>query len=382
MTEMEVGNDGAGPSVSMGALFVRALLDRRGVARHRQATLIAEILGLSYAQAHRRLGSGGGGSAGGGAPWTIDDVARVAQHFGESLSDMVASGAGGAAGGADTGATRLQDEQGSVAADFAVEGLRWPCRAWIGDPVEVVPPGSLVAVTVAAGAAGGVAAAVASSVATSVTAAANAPNLSHDQAPRLPAHSTASVEAPLPQWEIWPAGHLPARPQVTPLHAVRRVVIVPEQARRYRVAVLDDDRDVADSLSEQFREAGLAAQAFYSPQELSTVLTVQPFDAYVLDWILGKDTALSLVKAIRAADPHCPIAMLTGQLISKRADEGEVVAAMQTWSLMFYEKPVRAFIVAAALKQALALALKQAVTQTATQATQNTQASPGLPRKG
>jgi len=370
MTEMEVGNDGAGPSVSMGALFVRALLDRRGVARHRQATLIAEILGLSYAQAHRRLGSGGGGNAGGGAPWTIDDVARVAQHFGESLSDMVASGASGGAGGSDSGATRLQDEQGSVAADFVVEGLRWPCRAWIGEPVEVVPPGSLVAVTVAAG------------LASSVTAATNAPNFSHDQVPRLSADSTASVEAPLPQWEIWPAGHLPPRPQVTPLHAVKRVVIVPEQARRYRVAVLDDDRDVADSLSEQFREAGLAAQAFYSPQELSTVLTVQPFDAYVLDWILGKDTALSLVKAIRVADPHCPIAMLTGQLISKRADEGEVVAAMQTWSLMFYEKPVRAFIVAAALKQALALALKQAVTQTATQATQNTQASPGLPRKG
>lgn len=335
MTETEVGNDGSGQPVSMGALFVRALLDRRGVARHRQATLIAEILGLSYAQSHRRLGSGGGGSHGGGAPWTIDDVARVAQHFGESLSDMVANGAGRWSPGPD-GTANPQDEAGSVAAVFVVDGLRWLCRAWIGEPVEVVSAGSLVA-----------------RFQGSANTGSNAPTDPN-------ANNDRDTDADTPRWEIRPAAHVSAAAQApalnaapSPLHAVQRLVIVPEQARRFRVAVLDDDRDVADSLSEQFREAGLAAQAFYSAQELSAVLTVQPFDAYVLDWILGKDTALSLVKAIRSADLRCPIAMLTGQLISKRADESEVVAAMQTWRLMFYEKPVRAFIVAAALKQAL-----------------------------
>jgi ActR/RegA family two-component response regulator len=301
MTDTEDTSSDVSPPVSMGALFVRSLLDRRGVARHRQATLVAEILGLGYTQAHRRLVSG--------APWAIDDVARVAQHFGESLSNMVTSAAP-----VNTDHDPLStgnDESGSVPAELVVDGLRWPCRIWVGERVEVGRTGTLVAMQ----------------------------------------GSTPAVA----QWEVKPPAQLgkEADGANANLYAVRRLVIVPEQAQRYRVAVLDDDRDVADSLSEQFREAGLAAQAFYSPQELSAVLTVQPFDAYVVDWILGKDTALSMVAAIRSHDPKCPIAMLTGQLVSKRADENEVVTAMQTWRLMFYEKPVRAFIVAAALKQAL-----------------------------
>ena len=34
-----------------------------------------------------------------------------------------------------------------------------------------------------------------------------------------------------------------------------------------------------------------------------------PYDAYVLDWIVGDETVGPLVERLRAADPRCPIAI-------------------------------------------------------------------------
>lgn len=292
----------------LGASFVRALLDQRGVPRHRQAKQVAELLNLGYTQAHRRLT--------GAAAWPVDDLARLAEHLGTTLSELVAGG--NASGARETASSA----SGNFAqARWTVDGQQLLCEVWIGDVVQGDFPGSLVARRI-----------------------------------RTAHASNDAAEVSRPQWEVFTRSGARSSPSLkdSTWHTVSRLCIVPEQHQNYRVAILDDDADVADTLAEQFRRAGFEAHAFYSANDLIKALSVQPFDAYVLDWILADGTARSLVEAIRTRDPHCPIVMLTGQLLSKRADEAEVADAMQAWRLMFYEKPVRGLIVATALKQALA----------------------------
>ena len=49
---------------------VRALLERHGLPKYRQSAWIADAMGLSYAQAHRRMN--------GAASWTLEDLERLA----------------------------------------------------------------------------------------------------------------------------------------------------------------------------------------------------------------------------------------------------------------------------------------------------------------
>lgn len=52
-------------------------MDRHGVARHKQAGMVAAVLGLSRSHGTRKLR--------GGFPMTMDEIAKVAEHFGETL---------------------------------------------------------------------------------------------------------------------------------------------------------------------------------------------------------------------------------------------------------------------------------------------------------
>src|SRR6476620_12322779 len=75
------GGGPAGDAPSLAVSFVRALMDRHGLPKYRQSAWLADALGLSYSQAHRRMT--------GASPWSLEDLARVAALFGESLADVV-----------------------------------------------------------------------------------------------------------------------------------------------------------------------------------------------------------------------------------------------------------------------------------------------------
>ncbi|MEO7852532.1 MAG: helix-turn-helix domain-containing protein, partial [Rubrivivax sp.] len=65
---------------TLAARCIRALLDRASLPRHRHSAHIAELLKLSYHQAHRRVA--------GGAPWSLEELQAVAAHHGETLVDL------------------------------------------------------------------------------------------------------------------------------------------------------------------------------------------------------------------------------------------------------------------------------------------------------
>lgn len=93
---------------------VKVLMLRNGVSERQQSRKLAEILNLSYSQAHRKLN--------GGVDWTISQLRIVAENFGEDLS---AIGLGG------------DDAEDSVAYRATVslgqERNEYPCLVWVGE---------------------------------------------------------------------------------------------------------------------------------------------------------------------------------------------------------------------------------------------------------
>src|SRR5437764_7929871 len=117
-----------GPSAtSMAVSCVRALMERHGLAKYRQSAWLAEAIGLSYAQAHRRMN--------GTSPWSLEDLSQVAGLFGESLADLVSLGL----------------PQSSVPAVMNVGSARVACQLWLGGTLEKPTPGSVVAVKTSEG---------------------------------------------------------------------------------------------------------------------------------------------------------------------------------------------------------------------------------------
>ena len=123
-TRIDGAVDGA-PSLAVAC--VRALMERHGLPKYRQSAWLADAMGLSYSQAHRRMT--------GASPWTLEDLAKVAALFGESLADVVATTEPGAA----------------VPATMNVGATAMPCRIWLGDEVDRHAAGPVVAVRTSAG---------------------------------------------------------------------------------------------------------------------------------------------------------------------------------------------------------------------------------------
>ena len=113
-------------NVPVGSKYVRALLNRHDVASMRHATQIAEILGVAYILAYRRMN--------GAVAWELEEIERVAAHFGETL------------------ATVFADDQPHdvVPAVLVVDGTKVKCRLLPGDVIRNPDPGALVAVRVGA----------------------------------------------------------------------------------------------------------------------------------------------------------------------------------------------------------------------------------------
>jgi CheY-like chemotaxis protein len=112
---------------SLSVRCVRALMERHGVPKYRQSAWLANSIGLSYAQAHRRMS--------GAAAWTLEELERVGALFGESLIEVVSLG----------------EARGSVPATMRLGAASVPCDLWIGEIVEHPKPDSIVAVKTSSG---------------------------------------------------------------------------------------------------------------------------------------------------------------------------------------------------------------------------------------
>ncbi len=102
-------------------------MERHGLPKYRQSAWLADAMGLSYSQAHRRMT--------GASPWSLEDLARVAALFGETLPDLVSVG----------------QRQATVSAVMSVGTAHLPCQLWLGESVAQPRPNLLVAVKTSSG---------------------------------------------------------------------------------------------------------------------------------------------------------------------------------------------------------------------------------------
>jgi CheY-like chemotaxis protein len=123
--------------------------------------------------------------------------------------------------------------------------------------------------------------------------------------------------------------------------AVRQLLVDGTADRARRIAILDDDADEASSISDYLATQGCEPHAFTRVEALLAHMKLRPFDAYVIDWVLAEGDAAELVAMIRADDPQCPIAILTGKMESDIRIENAVAEALSAHRLMFFQKPTR-----------------------------------------
>ena len=264
--------------VPIASRYVRALLNRHDVPSMRHVTSVAQILGIGYTLVYRRMN--------GAVAWELEEIERVAAHFGESLADVFA-------------ADRREDY---VSAMLIAGSLRVPCQLIPGPAVRDPQGSALVATLIGT------------------------------------------------QWVAMPA----AEAAGGSCFEVKRLLVTGKGERRWRIAVLDDDAGETASLEEHFAARGCEVQGFCRVEDLIEQMKVRPFDAYVIDWVLGEGSAAELLGMIRADDKDCPIAVLTGKMKDDLLLEPAVAEAVSTYKLLFFEKPTRLPIISAQVLQALA----------------------------
>jgi CheY-like chemotaxis protein len=227
----------------------------------------------------------------GRADWTFSNIEKVAKHFNVSVAKF---------SGPEI-AQRAEDTQGQRHnAELAVGDKTLPCIVWVGNEV----------------------------LSTS--------HLSH-----VAIRSKG-------KWVVTEPNALTADMQA---YKVERLEVALAAAPRRTVAVLDDHEDIADTLTEYLHDAGFTAQAFYDAPSLKEALRVRNFDAYVLDWIVGAETAESVIRQIRTEmNSNAPIILITGKIDDA---EDSIARMMVAFGIGVYVKPARYRLIEACLHQAL-----------------------------
>ena len=91
---------------------IQALLDRHGVPERKRLGALEAAAGMGYQQVRRRMT--------GETPWNVDEIQRLASHFGEPVFKLLGA---------------LVDDAGQPAV-MQVGAVKLPCSIWPGDQVD------------------------------------------------------------------------------------------------------------------------------------------------------------------------------------------------------------------------------------------------------
>lgn len=272
------------------------LMSEHGVPSRQQAALLCDLCGLSPSQARRKLR---------GAMWSFGEVLTVVRHFGASLDQVF------------SGSPHVGIAQDSVApgtfspaqqdATFLLDKLELPCLVRLGALVVGTPGDDELLMA--------------------------------------------------QKQDVWYAGikkQLDRRHISEPYYRADQVLLTPSHPQPgIRIAILDDDLGISETLSEWFSASGYTATAFTSSQEMLQS-KVENYDAFVVDFLLaGGDSSQATIKQIRHALPDAPIVLLTGKLRDGQISEADLTTMLRTANVTFFEKPVRPSVLAATIEKEL-----------------------------
>ena len=222
------------------------------------------------------------------AAWTLEELSSLAQNFGETLSGIVAAHA----------------TSTSKRATLRMGGANIDCRIWLADGTPDPKVDTFVAID------------------------------NGDTYAVVPITTMSSPPTPANVQRI-------ARMEVT---------LQRQPAATMRVAVLDDEDVVAHSLCDQLRTAGLEAVPFSRSADLIEAMASNPYDGYVLDWLLAEGNATPLLATLRAQAQPPAVVLLSGKLRSGSADPVDVASAATTYRVQVIEKPTHLPLLLSALE--------------------------------
>ena len=153
-------------------------------------------------------------------------------------------------------------------------------------------------------------------------------------------------------WEVFPWGATELRG--LPLNSVELLQL--RAAPRHRVAVLEDDANAAALVGMALEGEGMTVHTYQEPASLITALAQRPYQAYVVDWLLGGSTAEAAIRAIRERQPTAPIVITTGAMHTGAETEGALIPFAELHGAGIFEKPFRQAVLASYLRRGIATA--------------------------
>ncbi|WP_072133200.1 helix-turn-helix domain-containing protein [Winslowiella iniecta] len=114
-----------------------------------------------------------------------------------------------------------------------------------------------------------------------------------------------------------------------------------------KIAILDNDAELLELLKSVSARFGIDAQTFQNRDEILEAIKKQPFDCFIIDWLLDYGmNSEKVINAIRDINEACTIILLTGQLNRHEREIGETI---MKYGVDVIEKPTRTFIISSIL---------------------------------
>lgn len=125
--------------------------------------------------------------------------------------------------------------------------------------------------------------------------------------------------------------------------SIESITVYPKYITRclYRIALLDDDTYITRNLKCLINSDFYNIDSFECLNNLYQNILTHPYDAYVLDWIIGSESSFEIIRAIReSSKKNAMIIVLTGQLAGIKDDE--ISRAIHDYDIVGpFEKPIK-----------------------------------------
>jgi len=123
-----------------------------------------------------------------------------------------------------------------------------------------------------------------------------------------------------------------------------------------KIAVVDDEKDIAEIVSFYLRKEGFETEEFFDGESFLKALFGTHFDAVVLDLMLPGVDGVSVIEIIRKNFEELPVIVLTA-----KSDEEDIVSVLEKGADNYITKPFRGKVLAAKVKALLRKGAKNGV---------------------
>jgi CheY-like chemotaxis protein len=268
---------------------LRAFLFSKGVARHKQTAEIAGLLGLAKTSVFRKFK--------GDSAFTLLELKTIAEHFASDVDTLLGSGV-------PENASKASTISALEPARVNMNGRSLNALLTVGAALKPEDVCDLVALKIN--------------------------------------HS----------WEIFAQNDPELKSHTSQTHY--SIESLQMSAAPYPcVALLEDDATAAAVLSMALQNEGMVVHTYTHAQALISAIAQRTYQGYVIDWLLGDDTAAGAIQAIGRLATQAPIAITTGALNTGVETEGSLIPFAERVGAGIFEKPFRHAVLASYLRRSM-----------------------------